>query len=159
LLTSPTALEKVNPKKIKSQQEKSSRRPIDSSMISSPVPNSFRHVAHMGVDEKGYVNSSWNVAPEWTKLLHKLEGYGVDAEMVEENLEFVKGFLAGAEAMRGSASSGSEDSHISYVQEPSKHTFLHLTCGRYIDPLQVESAGRTKRQQELQRQVPSYAQY
>ena len=128
-------------------------------MISSPVPDSFRHIAHMGVDEKGCVSSSWNVAPEWTKLLHKLEGYGVDAEMVEENIEFVKGFLAGAEAMRGSVSSGSEDSHVSYGQEPGKHASLRLTCARYADPPQVESTGRTRRQRTPQRQVPSFAQY
>lgn len=46
-------------------------------------------------------------------LLQKLEGYGVDVEMVEENLEFVKGFLAGAEAVRGSTSASSASSSVS----------------------------------------------
>ena len=87
-----------------------SRHPVKRSAISSPLADTFVHVAHMGTDEHGYVDSSWNVAPEWTKLLQKLENYGVDAEMVEENLEFVKGFLAGAEAMKTSSSSSSSGS-------------------------------------------------
>ena len=82
------------------------------------------HYKAVDVDEKGHVKSSWNVAPEWTKLLQKLEGYGVDADMVEENYEFVRGFLAGAEAMRSSSSSSrssssaaSDDSHDNYGHE------------------------------------------
>ncbi|KAI0060002.1 hypothetical protein BV25DRAFT_1002625 [Artomyces pyxidatus] len=110
-------VQKSSAKKTKPAQAKSPRRPVTRSIISAPIADTFCHVAHMGTDENGFVNSSWNVSPEWTKLLTKLEGYGVDAEMVEENLEFVKGFLAGAEAMRSSGSSasssrhGSEDGH------------------------------------------------
>ncbi|THH18899.1 hypothetical protein EW146_g2186 [Bondarzewia mesenterica] len=108
-------------KRSKPQQARSQRRPIDSSMISSPLVNSFQHVAHMSVDET--LDSSWNVAPEWTMLLQKLERYGIDPDMVEENREFVEGFLAGAEAMRHSVPSsatsssstfGSDDGHGNY---------------------------------------------
>ncbi|KAI0319340.1 hypothetical protein OF83DRAFT_1055149 [Amylostereum chailletii] len=104
-------IQKPTPKKSSKSifSSRGQRHPIKLSTISSPVPDSFVHVAHMGTDEHGYVDSSWNVAPEWTKLLQKLEGYGVDAEMVEENLEFVKGFLAGAEAMRSSPSASGSD--------------------------------------------------
>ncbi|TFY65768.1 hypothetical protein EVG20_g5322 [Dentipellis fragilis] len=123
----------------KPQRVKSQRKTIDRSMISSPVPESFRHVAHMGVDEKGSVDASWNVAPEWTKLLQKLEGYGIDAEMVEENLEFVKGFLAGAEAVRSSVSSSDSESQSS---------------------LDSPKPARTKRHQPIHRKpVPEYALY
>lgn len=56
----------------------------------------------MGMEEAGSRTKSWNVAPEWTHLLEKLGGYGIDAEAVEEKIEFVQGFLAGVEAVSSS---------------------------------------------------------
>jgi hypothetical protein len=57
--------------------------------------------------------SDFNVAPEWSKLMKRLEGYGVDAGMVEENVEFIKGFLAGAEVMRSPTLSPKMQAHPS----------------------------------------------
>lgn len=91
------------PKPTKVSSPKSTRRSaLSGSMISPPVPNSFQHVAHMGMEEAGSRTKSWNVAPEWTHLLEKLGGYGIDAEAVEEKIEFVQGFLAGVEAVSSS---------------------------------------------------------
>lgn len=135
-------------RKQKPQSARSPRRPINSSMISSPVPDSFHHVAHLSVDEKGSLESSWNVAPEWTMLLQKLEGYGVDVEMVEENLEFVKGFLAGAEAVRGSASASSASSSVS--SSGSDDGYGHYSP----EPV------RAKRQRTVHRKpVPEYSRF
>lgn len=45
--------------------------------------------------------------------MSKLENYGVEAELVEENIEFVKGFLAGAEVVRETVASSSSRSSAS----------------------------------------------
>ncbi|KAI0032062.1 hypothetical protein K488DRAFT_78698 [Vararia minispora EC-137] len=103
------------------------RRPVDRSMISAPVPQSFEHVSHMDGDH----TASFNVAPEWSKLLQKLEGYGVDAEMVEENFEFVKGFLAGAEAMRSSPTSSPKMTTGTRLSPSSSRTSSVESFDRY----------------------------
>lgn len=67
-------------------------------MISSPTPGTFVHVAHVGLDAKGQIESSPNIEPGWTMILEELQGYGVTEKMVDEDFDFVEGFLAGAKA-------------------------------------------------------------
>ncbi|VDB87178.1 unnamed protein product [Peniophora sp. CBMAI 1063] len=50
---------------------------------------------------------------EWGKLVSRLENYGIEAELVEENIEFVKGFLAGAEVVRETVAHSSSRSSAS----------------------------------------------
>lgn len=99
-------------------------------MISPPVPNSFQHVAHMGMDETGSRANSWNVAPEWTHLLEKLGGYGVNAEAVEENLEFVQGFLAGVEAVKSSPKNSPTSTPLSTppCTSDEEDDYFHVPC-------------------------------
>ncbi|CDO68594.1 hypothetical protein BN946_scf184996.g25 [Trametes cinnabarina] len=73
-------------------------RRISPSMISSPSPGTFMHVAHLGVDSEGYIDASPNVEQGWTMILEELQGYGVSEKMVSQDLDFVEGFLAGAKA-------------------------------------------------------------
>ncbi|KAI8990722.1 hypothetical protein BD414DRAFT_535986 [Trametes punicea] len=73
-------------------------RRVSPSMISSPAPGTFMHVAHIGVDSNGCIKATPNVEPGWTMLLEELQGYGVTEKMVSQDLDFVEGFLAGAKA-------------------------------------------------------------
>ncbi|KAG2126925.1 hypothetical protein DEU56DRAFT_891683 [Suillus clintonianus] len=69
---------------------------IDKSMISGPTSGSFVHVAHMGYDaEKGYTTT--NVDPSWTTFLSGLEGEGVSREIIDSDMDFIKGFLRDAQ--------------------------------------------------------------
>ena len=67
-------------------------------MISSPAPGTFVHVSHVGLDAKGQIESTPNIEPGWTMILEELQGYGVTEKMVDEDFDFVEGFLAGAKA-------------------------------------------------------------
>lgn len=137
-----------NPSRSSSSSPKLTRRSptLSGATISSPIPDSFQHVAHMSpsLDGNDKHDESWNIAPEWTQLLNKLGGYGVDAEMVEENFEFVKGFLAGAEAVRSSppsspastpaasrspsCTSDSEPEDYFHLRAPCEFLFLPCLC-------------------------------
>ena len=65
-------------------------------MISGPTAGSFRHVAHMGYDsEKGF--TSTNVDPSWQQLLTSLQDQGVDPQLIEENMDFIKSFIKDAQ--------------------------------------------------------------
>lgn len=67
-------------------------------MIGAPAPGSFVHVAHVGLDAHGRVESTPNAEPGWTMLLQELQGFGVTEKMVAEDFDYVEGFLAGAKA-------------------------------------------------------------
>jgi len=71
-------------------------RRVNVSAISAPAPASFVHVAHVGINAKGDVETSQDLDPAWGVLLRDLQGYGVSHDVVLENLDFVEGFLAGA---------------------------------------------------------------
>ncbi|KAI0357780.1 hypothetical protein OH77DRAFT_1435541 [Trametes cingulata] len=73
-------------------------RRVSPSMISAPAPGTFVHVSHVGVDADGQVEASANLDPAWTMVLDELRGYGVSEKMVDRDLDFVEGFLAGAKA-------------------------------------------------------------
>lgn len=67
-------------------------------MISSPAPGTFVHVTHVGYSQDGNIEASDNVEPGWTLILEELQGHGVNEKMVTENMDFIEGFLAGAQA-------------------------------------------------------------
>lgn len=85
---------------------------IKPSMISSPTPNSFVHISHVGLSSTGLVESG--PEPAWNALLEDLHDYGFESEgeVVSEvghgqtdgngcaSVDFMEGFLAGAKAVR-----------------------------------------------------------
>ncbi|KAI0768185.1 hypothetical protein BD413DRAFT_614531 [Trametes elegans] len=75
-------------------------RRVSPGMISGPAPGTFVHVAHVGVDDAGRLETSANIEPGWTMILEELQGYGVQGgeKMAGHDLDFVEGFLAGAKA-------------------------------------------------------------
>ena len=42
-------------------------------MISSPAPDSFRHLAHVGVNKDGIFEVSKDIDPSWKEMLTKLQ--------------------------------------------------------------------------------------
>ncbi len=69
-------------------------------MISSPAPNSFKHVTHVGVGENGVFEASSELDDSWKAMLGNLQGYGVSEEIVIRHSDFVEGFWQGVEAAR-----------------------------------------------------------
>jgi len=69
-------------------------------MISSPAPNSFKHVTHIGVGEDGVFEASSGLDESWKAMLANLQGYGVSEEVVIRHSDFVEGFWKGVEAAR-----------------------------------------------------------
>jgi hypothetical protein len=68
-------------------------------MVSAPQADSFVHVAHIGINEKGIVETSKEIDQPWSALRKELSGLGVTQSMCEENLDFIEGFLAGARSV------------------------------------------------------------
>lgn len=77
-------------------------------MISSPTPGSFVHVGHVGYNKKGRIETSENLGPGWTVMIEELlgrgiayddlRGHGITQKILEQNKDFVEGFLKGADA-------------------------------------------------------------
>ena len=67
-------------------------------MISSPAPDSFRHLAHVGVNKDGIIEVSKDIDPSWKEMLTKLQGHGVSEAIVNRHQDFVEGFRKGVEA-------------------------------------------------------------
>lgn len=88
----------------KSMSISSQRGRISTTMISAPTPNSFVHVAHVGINEKGIIETSKDLDPTWTSLINELQGYGITQSICEEQLDFIEGFLAGAKSVDPKAS-------------------------------------------------------
>lgn len=76
-------------------------------MVSSPAPGTFVHVAHVGFDSDGRVETSHNISSDWKTLVEKLKGYGVSSQIAENDHDFVPGFGTGAKAASGSPASES----------------------------------------------------
>jgi hypothetical protein len=74
------------------------KSPISTSMISAPVVESFIHEAHVGMSKEGVIEVSGNLDPSWTAIIGELQGYGINQRMVEENIDFIEGFMEGAKA-------------------------------------------------------------
>jgi neural Wiskott-Aldrich syndrome protein len=77
-------------------------------MISSPAPDSFKHVAHVGVNKNGIFEASKNLDASWKEMLTKLQGHGVSEAVVIRHHDFVDGFWKGVEAIQRIESSKTE---------------------------------------------------
>lgn len=85
-------------------------------MISSPAPESFRHVAHVGVNQDGVFEASKDLDTSWKEMLTKLQGHGVSEAIIIKHGDFVDGFWTGVEAIKRFESSGTgkfEGKHLS----------------------------------------------
>ena len=97
-----------SPKKTHRQKNRSSKSSISSisrSMISSPAPDSFRHVAHVGVNSNGVFEATKSLDASWKEMLTQLQGHGVSEAVVMKHHDFVDGFWRGVEAIQGNESS------------------------------------------------------
>jgi neural Wiskott-Aldrich syndrome protein len=92
----------------KNRSSKSSINSISRSIISSPAPDSFRHVAHVGVNANGVFEASKSLDDSWKEMLTKLQGHGVSEAVVIKHHDFVDGFWKGVEAIQGTESSKTE---------------------------------------------------
>lgn len=77
-------------------------------MISSPAPDSFRHVAHVGVNENGVFEASKDLDSSWKEMLTQLQGHGVSEAIVIRQHDFVDGFWKGVETVQRIESSKTE---------------------------------------------------
>ncbi|PSR71552.1 hypothetical protein PHLCEN_2v12561 [Hermanssonia centrifuga] len=75
-----------------------SMKRLSTAMISSPSPGTFVHVAHVGFDAEGRVETSDDIDPGWTMMLEELRGYGINKSSIDGSRDFIEGFLAGAKA-------------------------------------------------------------
>jgi len=100
-----------SPKKTHRQKHRSSKSSISSisrSMISSPAPDSFRHVAHVGVNANGVFEATKSLDTSWKEMLTQLQGHGVSEAVVMKHHDFGDGFWKGVEAIQGNESSKTE---------------------------------------------------
>jgi len=82
-------------KSMKSIGTKSKSLPVSISMISSPAPNSFQHVSHVGVNKKeGVFEVSKDLDAPWRIMLSDLQNYSVREV---EHKDFSEGFWKGVE--------------------------------------------------------------
>ena len=80
---------------LKSIGTKSKSLPVSISMISSPAPNSFQHVSHVGVNKKeGVFEASKDLDAPWRNMLSDLQNYSVREV---EPKDFSEGFWKGVE--------------------------------------------------------------
>ena len=100
-----------SPKKTNRQKNRSSKSSINSisrSIISSPAPDSFRHVAHVGVNANGVFEASKSLDTSWKEMLSQLQGHGVSEAVVIKHHDFVDGFWKGVETIQRIESSKTE---------------------------------------------------
>jgi len=77
-------------------------------MISSPAPDSFRHVAHVGLNQDGIFEASQDLDASWKEMLTKLQGHGVSEAIIVRHQDFVDGFWEGVGAVKRTESSNTE---------------------------------------------------
>jgi len=94
-------------------------RRVDPSTISAPAPASFVHIAHVGINTKGMIETSKDIDPAWQILVQDLQAYGVSHDVVEENVDFVEGFLAGAKLAK-TRPTGTETKAVKVDLAPDK---------------------------------------
>jgi len=83
---------------------------LNPSMISAPAPASFVHVAHIGINADGNIETSEDMDPAWAMMVQDLQGYGISHDILVENLDFVEGFLTGAKLAKSQVESKTMDS-------------------------------------------------
>ena len=97
-------------------------------MISSPAPNSFKHVTHIGVGEDGVFEASRELDDAWKAMLGNLQGYGVSEETVIRHSDFVEGFWKGVEAARVVEPDYNDGkSSVLFPVDPGSHLLLQKT--------------------------------
>ena len=81
---------------------------ISTSVISSPTPDSFKHIAHIGFNRtNGVIETSQNLDPSFQEILAELQvqtGSTVTESVVLEHLDFVQGFWKDVGSVQRSAS-------------------------------------------------------
>jgi Wiskott-Aldrich syndrome protein len=77
-------------------------------MISSPAPDSFRHISHVGVNQDGVFEASTDLDASWKEMLTRLQGHGVSEAIIIKHHDFVDGFWTGVEAIQRIESSTTE---------------------------------------------------
>ena len=60
-------------------------------MVSSPAPGTFVHIAHVGVNERGEIETSDDIEPGWTMMLEELQGYSVPKRAATLDKDFKEG--------------------------------------------------------------------
>ncbi|KAH9474695.1 hypothetical protein JR316_0013160 [Psilocybe cubensis] len=83
-----------------SNRSKSLTGSISRSLISSPAPQSFKHIAHVGVNKDGLFEASKDLDSAWKIMLEDLQGHGVSDAIVVRQSNFVDGFWKEVEAIR-----------------------------------------------------------
>jgi neural Wiskott-Aldrich syndrome protein len=81
-------------------------------MISSPNVHSFVHVAHVGVNNHGAIETSKGIDPSWNATLNGLHGNHTGSKVVvaDEDTDLVDGFWRSVDAI--GRSNGSETTII-----------------------------------------------
>ncbi|KXN88435.1 hypothetical protein AN958_07341 [Leucoagaricus sp. SymC.cos] len=99
-------------KKPKSKEQVASSPPsvgISAAAISSPAPQSFKHVAHIGFNKNtGAIETSKNLGPAFREIMADLQrqtGSYVSEAVVLEHLDFVQDFWKDIETIQRSAGS------------------------------------------------------
>ena len=63
--------------------------------MSAPTEGLFSHVGHMGYDsENSFVSSG--VDPSWNTFLTDLESHGIDQQLINQKMDFIKDFVRDA---------------------------------------------------------------
>ncbi|KAF5384440.1 hypothetical protein D9615_003336 [Tricholomella constricta] len=81
------------------------RGPIFPPMVSLPTPNSFAHVAHVGLNKDGVIEASKGIDPSWKAVL---EGHGLQGNRTQgsEQVSFGEGFWRVASNVEGMSTKG-----------------------------------------------------
>ncbi|KAF7795211.1 hypothetical protein EIP86_006361 [Pleurotus ostreatoroseus] len=97
----------VNIKAFTSRKKTDKHAPkrLSPSMVSLPAPGTFVHVAHVGFDSDGRLETSQGISSEWTSLLEKLEEHGVPRRVVEKDHDFASGLMTDIKAVSDSSRS------------------------------------------------------
>lgn len=97
-------------------------------MISSP--KAFVHVAHVGINEKGVVEASKGLDPVWATLVGELKGHGVNNNIIQNNIDFIGGFLEGTKVSRSRTATGEGRESMSMVSIQSPIDYLGLIADK-----------------------------
>jgi len=70
------------------------------------------------------IETSKDIDPAWQILVQDLQAYGVSHDVVEENVDFVEGFLAGAKLAK-TRPTGTETKAVKVDLAPDKRVFFN----------------------------------
>ena len=116
----------------KSNLRQGSRGAISPMMISAPSPQSFIHVAHVGINNNGVIETTEGVDPSWKTVLSGLQSIRMESSMVaadRREANFIDGFWKGADPRMGSNNS----SETTIVETPSNDSKVFQLWSRPCD--------------------------